>query len=54
MYRVEGSGPDHDRRFSAVVTLNGADYGSGEGRSKKQAEQAAAREALEVLNRDRR
>jgi ribonuclease-3 len=54
VYRVEGSGPDHDRRFSAVVTLNGADYGSGEGRSKKQAEQAAAREALEVLNRDRR
>lgn len=51
VYRVEGSGPDHDRWFSAVVSVNGTDYGAGEGRSKKEAEQAAAREALEALSR---
>lgn len=52
VYDVDGSGPDHNRRFSAVVTVNGTRYGSGEGRSKKEAEQAAAREALESFNRD--
>lgn len=51
-YQVEGTGPDHDRRFTAVVSVNGHDYGRGEGRSKKQAEQAAAMEALESLSRD--
>lgn len=51
VYRVEGRGPDHDRRFSAVVTVNGTEYGSGDGRSKKQAEQEAARQALDTLNR---
>lgn len=50
-YRVEGSGPDHDRRFAAVVSVLGTDYGSGEGRSKKEAEQEAARMALETLSR---
>lgn len=52
VYRVDGSGPDHDRWFSAVVSVNGTDYGSGEGRSKKEAEQDAAREALEALTRE--
>jgi dsRNA-specific ribonuclease len=37
----------------AVVSVNGTDYGAGEGRSKKQAEQAAAEVALEALSRDR-
>lgn len=54
VYRVEGSGPDHDRWFSAVVAVNGTDYGTGEGRSKKEAEQDAAREALEALSRESR
>ena len=49
-YRVEGSGPDHDRRFSAVVSVDGKEWGTGEGRSKKQAEQAAAQVALERLS----
>ena len=49
-YRVEGTGPDHDRHFSAVVNIDGTDYGPGEGRSKKQAEQAAAQKALEILS----
>lgn len=52
VYRVKGAGPDHDRRFVAVVSVNGTDYGSGEGRSKKQAEQEAAEVALKTLSRD--
>ncbi len=52
VYRVRGAGPDHSRKFMAVVSVNGTDYGTGEGRSKKQAEQAAAEVALEALSRD--
>lgn len=52
-YRVEGKGPDHDRRFTAVVSVSGTAYGSGEGRSKKEAEQDAARKALDELTRGR-
>ena len=43
------SGPDHDKRFTMSVLLNGSDIGSGTGRSKKEAEQAAAKAALEKL-----
>lgn len=53
-YAVDGTGPDHARRFRAVVTINGTEYGTGEGRSKKEAEQAAARQAIETLSRDSR
>ncbi len=45
-YRVSGSGPDHARRFLAVVSMEGRELGRGSGRSKKEAEQAAARAAL--------
>ena len=45
-YRVAASGPDHDRRYVADVFIAGQHYGSGSGRSKKEAEQIAAREAL--------
>jgi len=46
-YRVvDQSGPDHDRTFVAEVRLGRKVLGSGVGKSKKQAEQAAAREAL--------
>ena len=48
-YRVASSGPDHDKRFSAHVFIAGEAYGSGTGRSKKEAEQNAAREALDRL-----
>jgi ribonuclease-3 len=48
-YLVEGSGPDHDRLFSAVVSVDGQPLGSGVGQSKKQAEQSAARQAIEAL-----
>ncbi len=52
-YRVmEVEGPDHDRLFKVAVTFNGRPLGEGEGRNKKTAEQNAAREALETLERD--
>lgn len=45
-YRVASTGPDHDKRFTAEVFVGDEPFGSGEGRSKKEAEQNAAREAL--------
>ena len=48
-YRVEGTGPDHDRWFEATVGVGDDVVGRGGGRSKKQAEQAAAAEAWELL-----
>ena len=45
-YRVTGSGPDHDKRFQADVYVAGRLLGTGRGRSKKEAEQDAARQAL--------
>lgn len=51
-YSVEGSGPDHDRTFSAVVAVDGDKLGTGTGRSKKAAEQVAARRALSTLGAD--
>ena len=43
------SGPDHDKQFQVRVLLNGAPIGAGVGRSKKRAEQDAARNALESM-----
>ncbi|MDO4816217.1 MAG: ribonuclease III [Bacillota bacterium] len=43
------SGPDHDKTFAARVSLNGEVIGEGQGRTKKEAEQAAACEALKKL-----
>jgi ribonuclease III len=48
-YDVLDDGPDHAKRFYASVSVAGTSYGRGEGRSKKQAEQAAARMAWEAL-----
>ena len=48
-YTVQHDGPDHARRFYAEVKLAGEVRGRGEGRSKKQAEQEAAREAWDWL-----
>lgn len=48
-YEVSGSGPDHARHYTAVVLVDGEPCGSGEGRSKKDAEQAAARRAWQRL-----
>jgi ribonuclease III len=44
-YRLEERGPDHEKEFTATVFLVGEALGSGVGRSKKEAEQQAAREA---------
>jgi len=41
-YQVRDEGPDHAKRFFAVVLLDGEASGAGEGNSKKEAEQAAA------------
>jgi ribonuclease-3 len=49
-YQVRDEGPDHAKRFFAVVLVGGEARGEGEGRSKKQAEQAAARAAWQDLN----
>ena len=43
---VGESGPDHRKVFSVEARLNGNVIGRGEGRSKRSAEQAAARDAL--------
>ena len=49
-YRLVGStGPDHAKRFQVEVELNGAPVGAGEGRSKKEAEQMAAKAAIAKL-----
>jgi ribonuclease-3 len=48
-YLTEGSGPDHEPSFVARVEVEGVLLGMGSGRSKKEAEQAAAQQALETL-----
>jgi len=52
IYEVTGEeGPPHDRRFEIRATVAGDEIGAGTGRSKKEAEQAAAQRALEKLGR---
>ena len=49
-YELVGqSGPDHDKHFVVAVRFNSDKVARGEGRSKKMAEQHAAREALKLL-----
>lgn len=50
-YRVTESGPDHDKSFEAVAIVNGSAYKSGSGKSKREAEQEAARLAYEELSK---
>lgn len=50
---VSESGPDHQKQFEVKLSIRGQVYGRGAGRSKKEAEQQAAREALEKLSDDR-
>lgn len=42
-------GPDHDKRFTVEVHLNSNVIGTGTGKNKKQAEQMAAKQALELM-----
>ncbi|MGB7449304.1 MAG: ribonuclease III [Ornithinimicrobium sp.] len=48
-YLVENEGPDHDKRFTARAVVGGEMVGTGEGTSKKSAEQHAAEQAWNVL-----
>ena len=43
---LSAEGPAHDRRFTCAAVVDGEELGRGEGRTKKDAEQEAAREAL--------
>jgi len=49
-YRVEESGPDHQKSFRATVRVAGQTYGTGEGKSKKEAEQQAAEAAYTTIS----
>jgi ribonuclease III len=49
---VDVEGPPHDRTFTAAAVLDGEEIGMGKGRSKKDAEQKAAKEALGKLGED--
>ena len=46
---IHAEGPEHDRRFTIEVFIGVQSYGNGFGRSKKEAEQAAAAKALEYI-----
>ena len=47
--QVSAEGPSHNRTFVMRVLVNGNELGKGRGRTKKEAEQRAAREALKAL-----
>ncbi len=46
---IAESGPDHDKKFTVEVHLNSNVIGTGTGKSKKQAEQNAAKQALNLM-----
>ncbi len=46
---LEVEGPAHEREFTCAALIDGKQLGSGTGRTKKDAEQAAARQALEAI-----
>jgi ribonuclease III len=47
---ISETGPDHAKRFISRIRIGSRQFGVGEGSSKKLAEQAAARQALDVIN----
>ena len=47
---ISVEGPPHERRFTCAAVINGDELGRGEGRTKKEAEQEAARGALAELD----
>lgn len=49
VYQIEESGPDHDKRFTAQVLIDGLGFDIGHGHNKKQAEQQAAAAAFHTL-----
>jgi ribonuclease III len=48
-YKVASTGPEHDKRFIAHVYIEGELFGVGNGRTKKEAEENAAREAMDRI-----
>ncbi|MFE1785201.1 ribonuclease III [Streptomyces sp. NPDC059506] len=48
-YLVSESGPDHEKTFTAAARVGGVEYGTGTGRSKKEAEQQAAEAAWNTI-----
>lgn len=50
---LEESGPDHNKCFQIAVCIQGQPCGTGKGRSKKEAEQNAARQALVKMHKNR-
>lgn len=48
-YQVTETGPDHDKSFTAVAMVSGEAIAEGSGKSKREAEQSAARTAYEIL-----
>jgi ribonuclease-3 len=52
VFEITEQGPEHDKTFHARVVLDGVPQGVGVGRSKKQAEQAAARDTWARLDRE--
>jgi ribonuclease III len=51
---VSSRGPDHAKMFTTRIRIAGRDLGVGEGGSKKQSEQAAARAALDQIENEKR
>uniref|UniRef100_A0A2K5SI09 Eukaryotic translation initiation factor 2 alpha kinase 2 n=1 Tax=Cebus imitator TaxID=2715852 RepID=A0A2K5SI09_CEBIM len=49
---LPNSGPPHDRRFTFQVIIDGREFPEAEGRSKKEAKNAAAKVAVEILNKE--
>ncbi len=52
-YRITEDGPDHAKTFAAVVLLSGTERGTGNGRTKKEAEQQAASAAYRAVQAER-
>jgi ribonuclease-3 len=48
-YQVTETGPDHDKSFTALAMVSGEAIAEGSGKSKREAEQSAARSAFEIL-----
>ena len=48
-YQVTETGPDHDKSFTALAMVSGQAIAEGIGKSKREAEQSAARSAYEIL-----
>jgi ribonuclease-3 len=51
-YRVRESGPDHRKEFTATVVVGGEEFGTGDGKTKKEAEQKAAEVAWRSLSKN--